>query len=208
MKKLLCAALFAASALGFSQSNEKGTIHVNVLGGMSFGSVKDEANGAEQKSTFGSASYGAKFQYGLADNISAGVSIRYGAYALTPKDIVNSNNLSSTMTALNAGLEGRYYVVNNDNFNFFAGPTVGFTTANNDFAGVGFAQAVEQKFSGLNFGLNTGINWYFTDMFGGTVQASYDQNMLSGETKSGSTTVDTDRNFGGVSIMAGLAMKF
>lgn len=207
MKKLLFTALLAATTLGFSQSNEQGTIHVNVLGGFMIGGATDKVDGDSYKSTVGSANFGVKGQYGLADNISAGLTVKYGSYVLVPKDIADSDGTNDTMTALNIGVEGRFYIVNGDSFNFFAGPTVGFTSANNKFAGV--SDGSELKLSGLNYGANLGINWYFNDVIGGTVQAAYEGSALSGDYKiTGEDDEAVKRNFGGVNIMAGLAFKF
>jgi len=210
MKKLLFTALLAATTLGFSQSNEQGTIHVNVLGGFLIGSGSSEADvdGAEEaKFKVSSANYGVKGQYGLSEKLSAGISLKYGAYVMTPKDANFDSTITATMTVLNIGLEGRYYFVNNDNFNAFGGPTVGFSSGKDSFAGISTTGS-DTKFSGLNYGINAGINYYFNDVIGGTFQAGYEGNSLSGTASAEGTDIDFNRSLGGVNIMAGMALRF
>jgi hypothetical protein len=226
MKKVLLSVIGILS-FGFSnaQSNDKGTIHVNLTGGLFVGSSKFVSTvEGEDDAKFGAlgGNYGLDFQYGLTQNFSAGIGIGVGAYVFTPKvtstgvegidGLINlTPNLSVATFKVNAS--GRYYIVNKDSFNFFAGPSVGFVSGKNTLdlvLGELEAKTDAGKFSGLNLGLNAGINYYFTDTFGGTFQVGYDTNL----TKTKDTEVNGVKeegfknNFGGVLIQAGLALKF
>ena len=215
MKKIILT-VAAVLTFGFAnaQSNEKGTIHLNLLGGLSLGSGVDKFSEPDSpqfkyKSTGGV--YGLDFQYGLADNISAGVGLELGAYVFTPKDLasVDFTGLDYTMTTFKVTLGGRYYIVNSDDFNFFAGPKVGYISGKDALSGFGLEEGfVASKYSGINVGLNTGINYYFTEAVGGIFQLGYDTNMTSTEETFEGVTFKTKRNFGGLNITAGLALKF
>lgn len=223
MKKLLLTAA-AVFAFGFAnaQSNQKGTMHINVMGGVTIGSGVDKFAAADgdpaydAKSTLSAGNYGVDFQYGLTESFSAGIGLELGSSIFTPK-VTNANdydygwgNTSLTMSTFNVALSGRYYIVNNDKFNFFAGPKVGFISGKDKLASLGlvsvdFGQATT-KYSGFNFGVNTGINYYFNDFIGGIFQVGYDSNMM--KSKAMVDQPSYDRNFGGVKIMGGVAFKF
>jgi hypothetical protein len=219
MKKVLLTAV-AVFAFGFAnaQSNEKGTMHINVMGGLTIGSGVDKfsAEGGDAaydekfKSTAGN--YGVEFQYGLAESFSAGIGLELGSSVLTPKDLTAEDafySYDTTMSTFKVNLSGRYYIVNTDKFNFFAGPKVGFTSGKDKLSavfGLGDLGIETTKYSGLNFGVNTGINYYFNDFVGGIFQVGYDSDML--KSKATVDNISYKRNLGGVKIMAGVAFKF
>jgi hypothetical protein len=214
MKKLLFIAMLSVSVLGYSQSNEKGTFHINLLGGFAFGgNVTDKATFENETFTskfkFASGTYGLNVHYGLNDKMSVGLGVSTGAYILTNKDLtVDSgfgNTFATTMSLLNISTQGRYYVVNNDDFNFYGGVNLGFASATDKFSGI--TVSTEQfKASGLSYGLNTGINYYWGNV-GGNVQLGYDGAALSGKIKDGNDSFKVSRSVGGISFMAGLAIK-
>lgn len=215
MKKLLFIAALAVSSLGFSQSNEKGTFHINLLGGFAFGgNVTDkstfENESFTQKFSFASGTYGLNVHYGVADKISAGLGITSGSYILTNKTVNLDDfgvSFAQTMSLFTVTGQGRYYIVNNDDFNFYGGVNLGFASATDKFGGLTTNLSVNSfKASGLAYGLNTGINYYWGNV-GGIVQLGYDGAALSGKITDGNDSIKVSRSVGGISFMAGLAIK-
>jgi hypothetical protein len=214
MKKVLLTAVAAFSFLvANAQSNQKGTIHVNVVGGFSVGSGSAESSveGSESvKFTTPGVAFGVKGQYGLSEKFSAGIGLELGTYVFTPSESDLSGiggSFDLTLSTFKVDLSGRYYIVNKDKFNFYAGPSVGFISGKNTVSVSAFGESAEDtspSFSGLNYGINTGINFFFTDVVGGIVQIGYDANNLSAKVEE----ITNKQNFGGVQIMAGLALKF
>lgn len=215
MKKVLFTAI---AVLGFTfanaQSNKQGTMHVNVMGGFLTGSgtsQDDVAGSPKDKFTASGVQFGAIFQYGLAESFSAGIGLEFGTTVFSPKDASAYGNIEPSLNTFKVKLSGRYYFVNKDKFNVYAGPSVGYTTAKDDTVysfGFGFDQ--ETKLSGLNYGVNAGGNYFFTDIVGVILNVGYEGNSLkSTTTYSDGTPEDTGKTtIGGVSIMAGLALKF
>lgn len=215
MKKVL---LTAVAVFGFAfanaQSHTKGAMQVNIMGGFLTGTAtqQDDAAGSEKfKSTASGAQFGAHFQYGIADAFSLGLGLEFGTVVLTPKN----SSFYTTEPSLNTFkvmVSGRYYFVNKEKFNVYAGPSIGFTTAKDDtvygFGGFGFDQ--ETKYSGLNYGVNAGGNYFFTNTVGVILNVGYEGNSLkSTTTYNDGTPEDTGKaTVGGVKIMAGLALKF
>lgn len=214
MKKVL---LTAVAVLGFAfanaQSHSKGAMQVNIMGGFLTGTATDQDDAAgsqEFKSTASGAQFGAHFQYGIADAFSLGLGLEFGTIVLTPKD----NTFFTTEPTLNTFkvmVTGRYYFVNKEKFNVYAGPSVGYTTAKDDTVyGFGFGFDQETKSNGLNYGVNVGGNYFFTDVVGVILNVGYEGNSLkSTTTYNDGTPEDTGKtNVGGVKVMAGLALKF
>lgn len=220
MKKILLSAV-ALFAFGFAnaQSNESGTMHVNVMGGFLTGTAtdkSDEAGSTKFKSSVTGAQFAANFQYGLAESFSAGIGVEVGSSILTPKTIDFSDygySTNFTISTLKVNLSGRYYFLNDDKFNVYAGPSIGFTTGKDNTA-YGFDFGGDKtKFSGLNYGVNAGGNYYFTDVVGVILNIGYEGNSLtskqSGVDFDGTPYSDKGKTtIGGVKVMAGLALKF
>ncbi len=219
MKKVVFAAI---AVLGFTfaqaQSNQKGTIHINVMGGLFTGSSTQEYDGEEGKDKYtvtGSA-FGANFQYGIAESFSIGIGLEGGTITLSPKDYDPNNpgdyNYEPALTTFKVNFSGRYYFVNAEKFNVYAGPSIGFTTAKNDeviTGGFGVGASQETKYSGLNYGVNVGGNYFFTDIVGVIVNVGYEGNSLKSTTsQEGINDFDGTATLGGLKVMAGLALKF
>ena len=213
MKKVLLVAAFAVSLLGYSQSNSEGTIHINLLGGFAFGgNVTDKATvdgqSLERKFNYASGTYGLNVHYGLNDKISVGLGLTTGAYILTPENLltVESIGATTTMSLFNIGAQSRYYILNDDDLNIYGGVNVGFASATDKFAG--FDVTTDSfKASGLSYGLNVGLNYYYWDKIGGNIQLGYDGAGLSGDYKSEGESYKVKRSVGGINFMAGLAIK-
>lgn len=217
MKKVL---LTAVAVLGFAfanaQSHSKGAMQVNITGGFLTGNATSEYddnslnfNGAESKFTASGAQFGASFHYGIADAFSLGLGLEFGTVVLTPKDFNGGFGYTDpSLNAFKVNLVGRYYFVNKEKFNVYGAPSVGFTTAKDDAVFAGFNN-VETKYSGLNYSVNVGGNYFFTDIVGVILNVGYEGNSLSfTESEAGFQDVDGKATLGGVKIMAGLALKF
>ncbi len=214
MKKVVFAAI---AVLGFTfanaQSNQKGTFHINVMGGIFTGSGSqeyDDVDGTDKYTATGSA-FGANFQYGIAESFSIGIGLEGGTVVLSPKDYDGTTNFEPSLATFKVNFSGRYYFVNAEKFNVYAGPSIGFTTAKNDetYSGFGFSTTQETKYSGLNYGVNVGGNYFFTDMVGIIVNLGYEGNSLKSSTsQDGEPDFDGTASLSGFKAMAGLALKF
>jgi len=214
MKKVLFTAI---AVLGFTfanaQSHQKGTMQVNVMGGFLTGSTtfKSDAPGStEEKATATGTAFGANFQYGIAESFSIGIGLELGTVVNTPKDYTTYNQ-DLTMNTFKVNLSGRYYFVNKEKFNIYGGPSIGYTTGkdNTDYAfGFSFTDT-ETKFSGLNYGVNAGGNYFFTNTVGVIVNLGYEGNSLKSTTTETGFPDETGKvTMGGFKAMAGLALKF
>src|SRR6476620_4014791 len=90
MKKVL---LTAVAVFGFAfanaQSHQKGNFNINVMGGFFTGSgtaEDDEPGSSKEKFTASGSSFGANFQYGIAESFSIGIGLEGGTVTLSPKD--------------------------------------------------------------------------------------------------------------------------
>lgn len=215
MKKVVFAAI---AVFGFTfanaQSHQKGTMQVNVMGGFLTGSAtsEDDAAGSTKfKYTASGAQFGANFQYGIAQSFSIGLGLEGGTVTLSPKDATYGYNVEPAINTFKVNFSGRYYFVNMDKFNVYGGPSIGFTTGkdNTDYGFVVYDDQ-ETKYSGLNYGVNVGGNYFFTDIVGVIVNLGYEGNNLKGTTTYGDgSPEETGKvNTGGFKAMAGLALKF
>ncbi len=217
MKKVL---LTAVAVFGFAfanaQSHTKGAMQVNIMGGFLTGSATSEYddnslnfNGSESKFTGSGAQFGASFHYGIADAFSLGLGLEIGTVVLTPKDYNGFSNVEPSLNTFKVILTGRYYFVNKEKFNVYGAPSIGFTTAKDDTVyGIGFSD-VERKYSGLNYGVNVGGNYFFTNTVGVIVNLGYEGNSLKfTESETGFDDVDGKASLMGFKAMAGLALKF
>lgn len=212
MKKVLLVAAFAVSVLGYSQSNDQGTIQINLLGGFSFGGkVTDKATATfENKSyedyyNFASGTYGLNVHYGLNKKISLGLGLSSGRYILKP--ILNRHlERTTTMSLFNIGAQSRYYLLNEEYMNVYGGVNVGFASATDEF--VGYDLTIDSfKASGLSYGVNFGLNYYIWGNVGGSIQLGYEGAALSGDFNFDGGSIPVKRSIGGINISTGLAIK-
>ena len=210
MKKLLLTAAVAVFAFSsaFAQSNEQGTISVNLLGGYTFGgNATDKIEGdGDQDYSFASASYGLNAHYGISEEISVGIGFTTGSYLLT-EEAADLGSFAATMSLTNISAQGRYYFVNDADINVFGGVNLGYASANDKFGGFDISSE-ELKLNGLSYGINAGINYYIWGNVGGTISLGYDAASLSGDRTYEGETIDVKRSVGGVTLLAGLAFKF
>ncbi|CAM4449765.1 outer membrane beta-barrel protein [Flavobacterium terrigena] len=213
MKKVLLSAVAVlAFTLGNAQSNQKGTMHVNVMGGFLSGtstSQADEAGSLEYKSTANGAQFGANFQYGIAESFSAGIGLEVGTAVLTPKNLDSYDSYGYTEPSISTFkviASGRYYFLNEEKFNVYAGPSVGFTTGKDKV--VAYAGDSKTKYSGLNYGINAGGNYFFTDIVGITANVGYEGNSLKSKQTFDGEEFTGKATLSGIKVMFGLALKF
>lgn len=174
-------ALVMAFSFTNAQSNDKGKIHVNVM----FGIIKGDTTFDGPKFDTSGVNFGAQFQYGFAKNISAGAGIEIGTVELT-----DGNNTNITLFKVN--FSGRYYFLNHEKINVYAGPSIGYTSG---IVSSG-KNILDDTYSGLNYGINTGCNYYFGEKVGMIFNLGYEVNSL------GNVSIN------GVKAMLGLALKF
>lgn len=180
------AAAFTTGA--FSQSNQQGTIQVGLGWGVTLGGATLKTTpegGSEIKGTGegAKANFGLRAQYGLSENLSAGIYVRSetAVYVVTLDDYTSAVALPDiTYSGTAFGLEGKYYLANSDGFNFYPAISVGYTTGNNEISDITFGTS-KTDLSGFNYSIGIGLNWYFiSDVFGLSTDIGYQGTMLSG----------------------------
>lgn len=213
MKKVLLSAI-AVLAFGTAnaQSHQKGTMQVNVLGGFMTGSATqkdDEAGSTKYKFDATGAQFGLNFQYGIAESFSAGIGLELGTAVLTPKNFNDGYGYTDpSVSTLKVNVSGRYYFVNQEKFNVYAGPSFGFTTGKDKDLAYTYVGAQKTKYSGLNYGVNAGGNYFFTDVVGVILNVGYEGNSLKSKLTEDGFETKGKSTLGGVKVMAGLALKF
>jgi len=206
----ILAVLMAGTA--FSQSNEQGTIQLGLGWGLTLGgaTIKSTEEGQSEQSGSGvgaKANYGLRAQYGFSDDMSGGIYFR----SETAVYVVTFDNTSSvvpdiTYSGTAFGLEGKYYVVNNDGFNFYPAISVGFTTGNNTFSNITYGES-KTSLSGLNYSVGIGFNWYFAaDVFGLGLDLNYQGTNLSGTQAATSYSKATDISVSNGGLYWGLGL--
>jgi len=213
MKKILLIIGVAASTIAFGQSNKAGVMQAGLgwgstLGGASIDftqTISGISSTTTQKGIGANVNYGIRGQYGINDLLSAGVFIRKTSAAYVVTDINSSTTMSTS--GFSFGVEGKVYAVNHDKFNLYFAPNVGFTTASTRNYDSYFS--IDGSASGLNYGLTSGIDWYWADFIGMSADMGYDHSSLSG-TFNDAIFKDTKYkiNNGGFYIGVGLIVKF
>lgn len=202
-------------ANSYSQSNLKGTIHLNAMVGGLTGSSnsEDDKPDSKFKYTIRGSNFGAQFQYALEDSFSVGIGLESNTVKLRVKDVTNNLN-DPTLNIIKVSLSGRFYLLNIDKVNIFVGPTIGFASgrnkANTSNVGV-FLPNLDTltRYSGLNYGINAGANYYFTDSLGFIFQLSYESsNLKSTLSQTGNPDVFGTTKLNGLNISGGIAFKF
>jgi len=222
MKNLLIIPILLFSFFSYSQSNTEGTITISAIGGLTSGKVQDnfdcqtcdtDINKLNYK--FSSGTYGLNVQYGLNTKFSVGLNLSYGSYLLTRRNLEIQDfqnlqtilGLAQTMELFAFALEGRYYVYNDNEYNVFIGPSVGFSSATDKFVGFDLSSKRDLKASGINYGLKAGINYFLNERFGVVLHASYEGAQLSGNSNDDDTQSDLKREITGFNILTGFVLK-
>ncbi len=223
MKKLLLMASMVATTFAFAQSNEAGTIQLGLGWGATLGGATIETTQKGAYAHDGSdttmtttddgvginSNYGIRAQYGVSELISVGIYVRMERGFYTVTNTTAGISFSSTMLAsgFGFGLEPKIYPVNNDKFNLYVAPSIGFSTATTTMT---FFTAYTGKASGLNYGLTVGFNWYFSDVVGLSADLGYAGSALSGTMDDTTIFKDFtyDINSSGFYTGLGLTLKF
>ena len=216
MKKVLFAAIAVfAFTLTNAQSNLKGMMHANAMAGILTGTASSSDDLiASYKSTVTGSNFGAQFQYAIEDSFSVGIGLESNTVKLRVRDY-SANINDHTLNIVKVCLAGRYYLLNIEKVNIFVGPTVGYAFGRDNGNGNAnvFVPTQQQdsrtRYSGLNYGLNAGGNYYFTDSLGIILQFSYESSSLSSSrSQTGTADVNGKTTISGLNIMGGLAFKF
>ena len=198
-----------------AQSNIKGIMHANAMAGVLTGSAKteDDGTGVSYKYNVTGSNFGAQFQYAIEDSFSVGIGLESNTVKLRVKDVTNNLN-DPTLNLIKVSLSGRFYLLNKDKVNVFVGPTVGYASGrdknNNTNSNLFLPNLDTQtRYSGLNYGLIAGGNYYFSDSIGIIAQLSYEASSLkSTRSQTGTEDVTGKTTMSGLNIMGGLAFKF
>jgi opacity protein-like surface antigen len=170
---------FALALACHGQANEQGNFNFDISGGagyygasmeVTYGTITDrddDLNGA-------SAYMNLAGEYSLLDRLSAGISYKRGVFYVD--DVFEDKN-----TLNNIGIQGRYFLLNNDRFGIFA---------NGSFSGSFLNQSesyengseLSLKWSGTNLGIGAGFKWFWTDHIG--MQFAYEYNAYNHKLKS------------------------
>lgn len=215
MKNFLITAI---AIFGFAttnaQSNIKGGMHANAMAGVLTGSAKSEIDGVEGSFKYDvtGSNFGAQFQYAIEDSFSVGIGLESNTVKLRVNDVTNNQN-DPTLNLIKVSLLGRFYLLNKDKVNVFVGPTVGYASGrdkgNNTSTFFVPNLDTQTRYSGLNYGLIAGGNYYFSDSIGFIAQLSYEASSLkSTRSQTGTADVTGKTNISGLNIMGGLAFKF
>ena len=202
--------MLAVSSVSFAQSNDKGVIQIGVgYGGLIGGGTMSYSDGIGSYKMVGlRGNYGIRAQYGVAKNISVGVFLRGEGAAYTS---TNTNFSGYTITNSGAafGVEGKYYIVNKDKFNFYGAPSIGFSTGQTHYVDANYTSS-KFNMSGLNYGVGLGINWYWAKFIGMSADLGYSGVSLSGKDNvlNPGTTYTDKFSSGGVYFGIGLITKF
>lgn len=224
MKKLLLIVGVVASTLTFGQSNDAGVIQAGLGWGMVLGGATIETttkgpygyNGGDTTMTQtddgvgANVNYGVRGQYGLSEKFSIGLYIRKEGAAYVATSTSTSGFSSSSTMAVSGfgfGVEPKFYIVNNDNFNLNVAPSIGYSTGTATMSNSFFT--FPGKASGLAYGIDLGINWFFSDAVGLYVDLGYAGSKLSGTFDDALLKdVTFDVSNGGFFIGMGLSVKF
>ena len=206
----LALGLTSASQLS-AQVNEKGTVHAGIgialgIHGTRYIQTTHNVSGDLREEDRGAAvtvTVPLRVGYGFSERLSVGLLAELGSY-------LDSNaTRSNSLTLLS--IEPQSYLVNTDRFAWTLSGQLGtahlrFNELNNN--------VVKAKYSGLNYGLGTGIAFYFSDAIGMQCQMRYVATniKLRDFQQNGANLVldnfDANLRTGGVTLQLGLAIKF
>jgi len=224
MKKLLLMASMVATTFAFAQSNEAGTIQLGLGWGATLGGATIE-NTYPQSTTSSTgvtttkdtttsddgvginSNYGIRAQYGVSELISVGIFVRMERGFYTVTNTTGFFNTTILASGFGFGIEPKIYPVNNDKFNLYVAPSIGFSTATTTITNF---LAYNGSASGLNYGVTVGFNWYFSDVVGLSADLGYAGSALSGTMDDQTLFKDFTYkvNNGGFYTGLGLTLKF
>ena len=207
------ASALLATGTAFGQSNDQGVFQVGLGWGLTFGGAKitnkDTTGEIKADGTGAKANYGLRVQYGFNEKFSGGIYFRGEAatYVVTSADLTSGLEVPDiTYSGTAVGLEGKYYVVNEDNFNFYPALSLGYTGGSNEISDITFGDS-KTSLSGYNYSLGVGFNWYFfNDMFGLSMDLNYQGTHLGGTRDATDYSPQADVTVNNSGLMWGLGL--
>ncbi len=152
---------------------------------------------------------GIKAQYGLSEPISIGIFIRRDLFFADYIELESFDFFHFDATTLCFGVEGKYYLVNNFNFNLTVNPSIGFSNGKAILSHLGLTNFSTSSISGLTYGIGSGFNWFFNNTMGIHFNANYVLNSLSGSLNdSSNNNIEYKFKSGGVLFDFGFTFKF
>ena len=210
MKVFITVLMIGVGLVGMSQSHEAGTLLINVdyelgLSYSQSGSVdgEDFEDSDFDGTDVSSGLIRIDVQYGLADNIAAGVVARLGSFTTSYDDADLEDDKNN---ATEFGVELRYYAVNADLLNVFVAPSFGVSNTKADEIPSG-ADEADFKNSGIFWGVGAGANYFFSDNIGANVRVGYGARNYSDDVDFGTGSVEVKSGLGGVELGVGLTVK-
>lgn len=197
---------------GGGMSNAPGIISIGLGTDVGLGGATITPQGGTAQDGIGAtANYYIRGQYGITDWFSAGLAIKYGgAVYVTTDEVGDQTALGVTGETFLA--EAKFYAVNHPKFNFYFSPGIGFntSTATEYNGGSSSGQTLGTgSLSGLSYSALVGINWYWVDFLGMSVNMGYSGTSLSGNiTPSGGTAQSFTVSNTGFTFGIGLISKF
>lgn len=196
----------------FSQSHKAGTLSLQGDYEMGFMGTYSETSFNEtviSKDTSSAVvtSFGLGVHYSLAQFISAGIYGNYGSY------VEDEDNVTSTGNHfVNFGGAVRVYPVNTDNFNWFLGARVGYSSLSIDRT---YSSIInfDYTYGGAEYLGETGVNWYFLNFLGVNLSLNYQYrkfDLKSYSLNGAEQNMDNTTNFlkaSGLGFSAGVSLK-
>lgn len=221
MTKKIFFTLFLAfiSVFGQSQSNQFGSLNLGVGGGLGIYKTNSEFN-----ATFGSlvitdrdtsaaatTYFNFSADFGVMKLLSVGLFVQSGKYVQEEESGITKDNSFTKF-----GIMPKLYIVNKDKFNLYAGLGLGVVNLKTMEKNNNSNTTTEAKYSGSNFHLRLGMNYYFTNAIGMYFHAGYDGNnfnlkeltVKSGSTSNTPTNLTGKLNASGAELAVGLNIKF
>ena len=165
-------------------SNSQGVIQIGlgwgaVIGGASVTTTSASLTSNERGAGLNGYS-GLRVQYGINEMFSAGIYLRReGAIYATAgvSSTTNTGSVSATSLAISgigAGIEGKFYAVNNRSFALYIAPKFGYSSGKDEFlSSNNNSTLLTGKGSGLNYGATLGFNWWWGKHIGMSTDFGY-----------------------------------
>lgn len=168
MKKLFFLVCSLVYANGFSQSHDNGTLSFQVNFDAGYHSTESESSYMgtvydQGTSVAGTTMAGLTMHYNFVKWFSAGFNFSFGSYIEDPENAEADGNKVSFIS-----VDARFYPVNKDKFNWFAGIEYGYSglEINRKVSLLNTVNTIQYNYTSPHLGLYTGFNWYFANFIG------------------------------------------
>ena len=163
----------ATFLLGFTatrsvaQVNDKGTFHasIGVAAGAHATEYEQSIVGVVRRDQDGAATvtYPIELGYGSGKRFSLGLCLEPGVYL--------DSSASGSNGLVSIGIQPRFYIINADRFAWMASVHLGSSALRYDVKEPG--NVSDARYRGANFGISTGVGFYFGEHFGLNILARY-----------------------------------